>query len=89
MGLKMRSHRLPLPKTGKPKNKIEKVGVFSTPKNRHTKHHDNHAFHHKFTTQLPPQNTRNSAKPPAKSHLHHTGNFSSNKKKTHLTLSAI
>jgi hypothetical protein len=45
------------------KNKVEKVGVFLVTKNHHTKHHVHHAFHHKFTTFLPPQNTRKSQNP--------------------------
>jgi hypothetical protein len=49
---------LPIPKTGIAKNKVEKVGGFSAVKNNHTKHHIYHAFHHKLTTLLPPQNTQ-------------------------------
>jgi hypothetical protein len=54
------------PKWETPKNKVEKVGVFLEPKNRHTKHHVHRAFHHKLTTLLPPQNTRKSQNPQQK-----------------------
>jgi hypothetical protein len=57
---------VPIPKTGKPKNKVEKVGVFLAAQNHHAKHHNNCAFHHKHTTISPPQNTTKSQNPQQK-----------------------
>jgi len=62
----MSSSQPPIPDSGQPKNKLEKVGMFLAAQNHHTKHHIHHAFHHKFTTFLPPQNTRKSQNPPQK-----------------------
>jgi len=43
--------------------------MFLAPKKHHTKHHNYHAFHHKLTTLLPPQNTRKSQNPLQKTTL--------------------
>jgi hypothetical protein len=77
-----------IPETGKiPKNKVEKVGVFSQPKKHHTKHHNYHAFHHRLTTFLPPQNTQKSQNPLQKHPLPRQNIFS--KTGPGLTFSAI
>jgi hypothetical protein len=52
-----------IPDSGQPKNKLEKVGVFLAVENHHTNNHIHHAFHHKLTTFLPPQNTTKSQNP--------------------------
>jgi hypothetical protein len=39
------------------KNKFEKVGKISAPKNKRQTHHVYHAIHHNFTTQKPPLRT--------------------------------
>jgi hypothetical protein len=59
--------KLPIPKMGTHKNKSQKVGTFLAAQNHQTKHHNYHAFHHKLTTFLPPQNTIKSQNP-AKTH---------------------
>jgi hypothetical protein len=55
--------KLPIPKMGTHKNKSQKVGTFLAAQNHQTKHHNYHAFHHKLTTFLPPQNTIKSQNP--------------------------
>jgi hypothetical protein len=42
--------RPPIPKTGNPENKVQKVGMFLAAKNHHAKHHKYPAIHHKLTT---------------------------------------
>jgi hypothetical protein len=73
---------------GKPKNKSSKSGVFlQAQKPSHkTPHH--HAFHHQFTTFLPPKNTTKSQNPHQKLPFL-TPKYFSAKTSPHLTFFAI
>jgi hypothetical protein len=52
-----------IPKSGKLKNKVEKIGVFLAVEMHHTKHHDSPRNHHEITTIYHHKNTRKSQNP--------------------------
>jgi hypothetical protein len=53
-------HKRANSQNGKPQNKVGQPGMFLAAEKNRTKHHNYHAFHHKFTTFLPPQNIQKS-----------------------------
>jgi hypothetical protein len=55
---------------GKPKNKVEEVGMFFVRKISGATNHVTYAFHHKLTKQVPPQNSKNLQKPLQKPSSH-------------------
>jgi hypothetical protein len=52
-----------IPKTGKPKNKFEKSGVFLAPNNCGATNHEFTTIHHKLTTVYHHKNTQESQNP--------------------------